>query len=399
MTCEALIDESPFGLRLLIRREGRPVGLFHSLPHRREAELGQLFVAKAKHQDKRLGGQIFDLGAFGEGFLPKPKRPYGQGESVLLVVRREAIGTKRPVLAERPLLRLPTVAIDPVSCETRPGPIAGNAATPGINGEPPHEPGLFSPIDDAARFLGSTLPSDTISLLTASGALAARLRPFFPEGFDLASAEGVSPLIDEAEEQALARTAPLPGGGAMVFDETEALTAIDIDLGAGQGQSGKGAAESLKARVFDHLAPALMLRGIGGQVVLDLPRAANRAPKVLRDQLNSALKRSGLVSIPAVTKDGLVVMQFGRARPSVLERMTRAEGGAVRPARVLRADHRATSAYRRATDELDRGSRSSLTVALDEEAAAIWRKLEVSDAIARQYGLVPTIETRQDQKP
>ncbi len=71
-------------------------------------------------------------------------------------------------------------------------------------------------------------------------------------------------------EQIYAREVVLPSGGRLVFDQTEALMAIDINSGK---ISGKGNFESMALRTNIEAAEAiarhLKLRDIGGQVVID----------------------------------------------------------------------------------------------------------------------------------
>lgn len=79
--------------------------------------------------------------------------------------------------------------------------------------------------------------------------------------------------IEGAIELALARRVPLPSGGAIVIEPTEALTAIDVDAG---GVGAAGDAETARLRVdleaAAEAARQIRLRDIGGVIVIDFIR-------------------------------------------------------------------------------------------------------------------------------
>lgn len=100
---------------------------------------------------------------------------------------------------------------------------------------------------------------------------------------------------------ALGRRVDLPSGGAIVFGETEALTAIDVDSGRASGRSGRAFEEQALQTNLDaaiEIARQLRLRGIGGIVVIDFLHMENAA---YRAQTVNAL-RNALKSDPAPTK-------------------------------------------------------------------------------------------------
>uniref|UniRef100_UPI000E660339 Rne/Rng family ribonuclease n=1 Tax=Desertibaculum subflavum TaxID=2268458 RepID=UPI000E660339 len=79
--------------------------------------------------------------------------------------------------------------------------------------------------------------------------------------------------IEGAIELALSRRVPLPSGGAIVIEPTEALTAIDVDAG---GVGAAGDAETARLRVdleaAAEAARQIRLRDIGGVIVIDFIR-------------------------------------------------------------------------------------------------------------------------------
>lgn len=92
-------------------------------------------------------------------------------------------------------------------------------------------------------------------------------------GAGTAPVEDVSPgdtIVSAAFEDALRPEVTLPGGGQMHIERTRALTAADIDS-AGRALKGSAGARalSLNREAAGELARQMLLRGLGGLVVLD----------------------------------------------------------------------------------------------------------------------------------
>jgi hypothetical protein len=307
---------------------------------------------------------------------------------VLVGVRREAVGSKLPLLTDRPALHLPAATRRQGISDAKPGPLGLRQPPPGFElpeGVPPQKPGPALNVPTAVQLLTALGKSDTEAVFVGSGNLAAALRPFLLEDLPLDVSSQLSAEFADITGEALARQAPLEEGGTLIIDEAEALTAIDVDLGRSQAQSARGAGDSLRKRVLNELGRTLSLRGIGGQVVLDLPRSAMRAPKVVRDGLTAALKPHGLVSIPAVTKEGLVVLIMGRNRPSLLEVLTEPGSDDPLPGRRLKPAVEAWGAFDRVLRAEARGGKLG-PVSLSPAAAESWRKVEASAEILRRKG-------------
>lgn len=93
-------------------------------------------------------------------------------------------------------------------------------------------------------------------------------------------------------EQIYAREVFLPSGGRLVFDQTEALTAIDINSGK---TSGKNNFEAMALRTNQEAAEAiarqLRLRDLGGQVVIDFIEMRDRSHwRELEKTMRNAMK-------------------------------------------------------------------------------------------------------------
>ena len=382
-----LADVGPFWLRLgLTDADGEVVRLHHEFPGRGEPRLGELYRAKVHANEPRLGGVFCDLGG-AQGFLPVKGHPPRVGDTITVWIRREAIGAKACQLVAAPSLRLPGATVrwgDEGTLTVSAGPlpvpdeasnvireqalVAGEAAF----AEGP--PGLAGGAPPLVRAATGLVSSDTSEVRASDADAAATLRAWLePLGLavGLYDAAPIQAALDEAEEDALRRTVGLPGGGAVTFDEAEALTAIDIDAGRRDARSAKGAQEAVAATMLSVIGRQAALRSLGGQIVLDLPRRAFASPKVLRDRLTKALTPLGRVSVPAVTNEGVVVVIAPRAGPSLLERLTESDGDGVLPGRRLRDDALAASACR------------VLARSLSEDRAA--RRVLACPARARPY--------------
>ncbi|MEM9810785.1 MAG: ribonuclease E/G [Pseudomonadota bacterium] len=391
MSTDILLDESPFGTRALAVRDDRACGLAYDFAQRTTPQLGELLYAKALHRDDRLGGQICDIGAAGEGLLPIRDRARSQGDGFIAAIRREGQGTKRPTLSDRPALRLPaaTLFLDDLTT-VKPGPMG--QMDPPKNFDRPGDqqnltPGPLKTVPGPLRLLTLLSNQETQAIHVSSGLLAAKIKSFVPDTVEIIVNENIAQGIREGEEEALSRTVPLEEGGHLIIDSTEALTAIDLDLGRMGSRSQKGAADKLKRRALEVLADSLTLRSIGGQIVFDFPRGAVKAPKMLRDQMTALLKPGGLTNIPAVTKEGLVIGIATQPRRPVLDDLTeRTPSDDPRPAHRLRADVLAWHAYDAVKHALRSAPSQTLTLALGHDLEHPWQKAYATKALNTTYG-------------
>ncbi|HEY5999930.1 MAG TPA: Rne/Rng family ribonuclease [bacterium] len=121
------------------------------------------------------------------------------------------------------------------------------------------------------------------------------------------------------------RTVGLPGGGAIVIDHAEALTAIDVNSGsskAGKNQGDTAYATNLEAAA--EVGRQLRLRDIGGLVVVDFIDMRTRShrhevEKVLREAMKQDRARH---QIGRIGENGLVEINRQRIR-SALQMRTR----------------------------------------------------------------------------
>lgn len=149
-----------------------------------------------------------------------------------------------------------------------------------------------------------------------------KLRVFLKENEDLFSKYNVDLEINKA----LKRKVWLKSGGYLVFDQTEALTAIDVNTGKYVGTTDL-ADTVLKTNLEAtyEIARNIRLRNIGGIIIVDFIDMVNHDHQALvLKQLEDCLKRDKTrVHILGITSLGLVEMTRKKSRQSltsVLER-------------------------------------------------------------------------------
>ncbi len=133
--------------------------------------------------------------------------------------------------------------------------------------------------------------------------------------------------LESQIEQIFARTVPLPGGGSIVVDSTEALTAIDVNSGrAGSGGSHEDMALETNLQAAREVARQLRLRDLGGLVVvdfIDLRSMKNRraVEKTMKDSLKIDRARS---TVGRLSPNGLLEINRQRIQQSLRARAQRA---------------------------------------------------------------------------
>jgi ribonuclease G len=136
---------------------------------------------------------------------------------------------------------------------------------------------------------------------------------------------GSEPIFDaygiEAElKAALSRNVPLPSGGYLVIEKTEALTSIDINTGRYVGR--KNLEETIlrtNIEAAQEIAYQIRLRGIGGLIIIDFIDMDDSAN---REAVNAALEQAlssdrGRVKVTRISEFGIVEMTRKRTRESL----------------------------------------------------------------------------------
>ncbi|WP_342315532.1 Rne/Rng family ribonuclease [Lysobacter sp. FW306-1B-D06B] len=128
--------------------------------------------------------------------------------------------------------------------------------------------------------------------------------------------------IESQIENAYEREVRLPSGGALVIDQTEALTAIDVNSArATKGGDIEETAFNTNLEAADEVARQMRLRDLGGLVVIDfIDMSSNKHQREVENRLAHALKQDrARVQIGRISRFGLLELSRQRLRPSLGE--------------------------------------------------------------------------------
>ncbi|MGG6461492.1 ribonuclease E [Solilutibacter silvestris] len=128
--------------------------------------------------------------------------------------------------------------------------------------------------------------------------------------------------IESQIESAYEREVRLPSGGALVIDQTEALTAIDVNSArATKGGDIEETAFHTNCEAAEEVARQLRLRDLGGLVVIDfIDMESNKHQREVENRLQNALRSDrARVQLGRISKFGLMEMSRQRLRPSLGE--------------------------------------------------------------------------------
>lgn len=189
---------------------------------------------------------------------------------------------------------------------------------------------LYNDLDVALRTVRDLFSSDVDRLWVDDAATYGRILGFVQSYMPrlrsrVAMHEGSEPIFDRFNiepqiEQALERKVWLKSGGYLVFDQAEALTAIDVNTGRFVGKRNQDdTILKTNLEAADEVVKQLRLRNIGGIIIvdfIDMSREADR--KRVSEVLASALKRDkARTSALKISELGLVQMTRKRTRESL----------------------------------------------------------------------------------
>lgn len=128
--------------------------------------------------------------------------------------------------------------------------------------------------------------------------------------------------IEHQIETAYSRTVPLPSGGAIVIDHTEALVSVDVNSArATRGSDIEETAARTNLEAADEIARQARLRDLGGLIVIDfIDMDSSKAQKDVENRLRDALRHDrARVQMGKISKFGLMEMSRQRLRPALSE--------------------------------------------------------------------------------
>ena len=128
--------------------------------------------------------------------------------------------------------------------------------------------------------------------------------------------------IEHQIETAYARTVPLPSGGAIVIDHTEALVSVDVNSArAIKGGDIEETATRTNLEAADEVARQMRLRDLGGLIVIDfIDMEESRNRREVENRLRDALRQDrARVQFGSISKFGLMEMSRQRLKPALSE--------------------------------------------------------------------------------
>ena len=128
--------------------------------------------------------------------------------------------------------------------------------------------------------------------------------------------------VEQQIETAYSRTVPLPSGGAIVIDHTEALVAIDVNSArATRGADIEETAFRTNCEAADEVARQMRLRDLGGLIVIDfIDMADPKNQRAVEQRLKDAIRYDrARVQTAKISRFGLMELSRQRLRPSLSE--------------------------------------------------------------------------------
>ncbi len=359
----ALVDRKGQLIELRIERIDRP------------SMVDGIYRGRVRRVEPSLDGAFVDFGAGIDGFLRRHKGLH-EGQAITVQVSRDGSGSKGPALSDR--IALPGRYL--VWTPSRPGIVYSarlgggrdrarlDAVMPAIlqEGEGVAVRASAAYVDDAVIAMeaerlravwhefeesvaNAAVPS---TLVPAPSLLARTLRDV--EGGDAVIDDrqalrdtralvddqmpdrqgrvhlhgGAAPIFDahdvaDAVDGICDRIVTLPGGARLTFDSAEALTAIDVDSGAGGRGPSDSASLKTNLAVLPEVARQIRLRNISGLIVVDFISVRRKDARAqFLQAVRQAFRHDPLqVDVLDLTVAGLVELTRRRMSPPLQDQL------------------------------------------------------------------------------
>lgn len=128
--------------------------------------------------------------------------------------------------------------------------------------------------------------------------------------------------IESQIETAYGREVPLPSGGSIVIDPTEALTSIDINSArATKGADFETTALNINLEAADEIARQLRIRDMGGLFVIDfIDMGPSKNQRMVENRIKEAMKHDrARIQFSKISRFGLLEMSRQRIHSSLTE--------------------------------------------------------------------------------
>ena len=186
----------------------------------------------------------------------------------------------------------------------------------------------------------------------------------------------IAALFDEfgasiALSQGFERIVRLSNGAELIFDETQALTAIDVDSSRLKASSGVRLREKMAIAAVDEIVRQISLRGIGGHIVIDFPALKSRSSKdALQIHLKSLLAKIDGARAAGFSRSGLFSFTTPHRGQSLIERFTESNRSDPVPGRRYTLQWSAMSLMSETEKRLRRGGQTKIQINVGNELFA-----------------------------
>ncbi len=232
-------------------------------------------------------------------------------------------------------------------------------------------PGRCPPFADAVLDAVTMIGGGSGVILTDDGAAAALLKSKGAKT-DIRHEARANALFEvfgaeQALEDAFDRCAPLEGGGRLIIDEAQAVSAIDVDTAGLTASSPERLREKIALSAAYEAAHQIVLRNIGGHIVIDFPALKGDASrKRFNENLRIAMSTIDGAGAFSFSKSGLFSMTAPHHMQSLMERFTEDNGEYPAPGRRFTVDWQAQSAIRKLEHSLRAAPAARFLLSLGE---------------------------------
>ena len=364
---------------------------------------GDIHLGRVTKVAPQLAAAFVAIGLDRDGLLPLPEGGgggrIGEGDAVLVQVRREPEGGKGARLTARPALPGRTLALVPGGDQIRVSRRIGDAeerqrltdlasglpggggwivraAAAGAPAEALHKEAgrlcarwaeieakraasrppalLHRAPDPALAAIVDAAGPDLAAIVVDDPGILARIRAALPEltgRIERHAGPGALFEVHGVEEQieaALAPQVPLPSGGVVVLAETAAVIAVDVDSATAAGGSAEETALRVNIEAAEAVARQVRLRDLAGHIVIDFVpmRRRDNATRVLEALRRGFEGDDRRPQIAGFTRLGLVEMTRRRRGPSLARRLSTACPACAGVGRIESAETVALAALR-----------------------------------------------------
>jgi ribonuclease G len=194
---------------------------------------------------------------------------------------------------------------------------------------------LYHDLDPVERTMRDEIDAQTTRVVIddaqayeAARAYCRRAMPEAEDKIELFNGPGVlfdTYDLEDEIERLMSTRVPLPSGGWITIEGTEALTAIDVNSGSFTASTGlEETSLKINTEAADEIGRQLRLRGIGGLIVVDFIHVSEKVniEKILAVLTESLAKDRTPTQISPMSEFGLVEITRKRIRDPLVKLMT-----------------------------------------------------------------------------